>query len=60
MPKALSIISIAIAALLLLMFGLDLALGMPFGRANTTLDIGFIVFSGILGYLGWSALREAA
>ncbi len=58
MPKALCISGIVVAALLLLVFGLDLAIGIPFNKANTTMDIGFIVCSGILGYLSWSTFRE--
>jgi len=58
MPKALCISGLVIAGLLLLVFGMDLAIGFPFGGANSTLDIGFIVCSAILGYLSWSTYRE--
>ncbi len=58
MAKALCILGIAISALVLLVFGLDIAMGTPFNRVSSVMDIGFIVCSGILGYLSWSTLRE--
>ncbi len=58
MPKALCILGSVVAALLLLVFGVDLALGFPFGGASRVMDIGFIVCSAILGYLSWMTLRE--
>ncbi len=60
MPKALSIIGLTISALLLLIFGLDMALGIPFQNVSSTMDVGFIICSLILGYLSWSAMRELA
>lgn len=59
MPKALSISGMVVAALLLLLFGLDLALQFPFGRV-ITMDVGFLVCSVILAYMSWSAYRELA
>lgn len=58
MPKALCILGIAISALVLIVFSLDLVLGMPFNGVNKIMDIGFIVCSGILAYLSWTTLRE--
>ncbi len=58
MPKALSIIGLTISAILLLIFGLDMALGIPFQNVSSTMDIGFIVCSLVLGYLSWSTMRE--
>ncbi len=58
MPKALSISGMVVAALLLLLFGLDLALQFPFGRVNKPMDIGFLVCSVILAYMSWSTYRE--
>ena len=57
MPKALSITGMAVAVLLLLIFGLDLGLQFPFGR-NTPMDVGFIICSAILAYMSWSTYRE--
>jgi hypothetical protein len=58
MPKALCIIGTAISVLLLLLFGLDLATSFPFGRESTVMDVGFIVASGVLGYLSFMTMRE--
>lgn len=58
MPKALSISGIVVAGLLLLMFGLDLALKIPFGRQSLMMDIGFVLSSLVLGYLSWTTYRE--
>jgi hypothetical protein len=58
MPKALCVFGIVVAAVLLLVFGLDLATGFPFGRVSTIMDIGFVVCSLVVGYLSWATLRE--
>lgn len=58
MPKALSISGLVVASCLLLLFGLDLALGFPFGKASLPMDVGFVVCALILGYLSWSTFRE--
>jgi len=58
MPKALCISGMAVSALVLLIFGLDLAVGFPFQGASTVMDIGFIVCAAALGYLGWATFRE--
>ena len=58
MPKALTISGLVVSFLLLLLFGLDLALGIPFNKAVPAMDIGFVVSSLILAYLSWSAYRD--
>lgn len=58
MPKALCILGMAVAALLLLLFGLDMGLSWPFRGANKMMDIAFIVTSLILAYLSWMTYRE--
>lgn len=58
MPKALCIFGMAASVLLLVLFGLDLATGFPFGREAATMDGGFVIAAGILGYLSWSTMRE--
>ena len=58
MPKALCIVGMAVAALLVLLFGLDLGLGIPFGGKSMLMSIVFIVCAAILGYLSWSTFRE--
>ena len=58
MPKALCIFGMAASAVLLIVFGLDLAMGMPFKGVDKMMDIGFVIVSGILGYLSWTTFRE--
>ncbi|MCX7424340.1 MAG: hypothetical protein NTW96_01680 [Planctomycetia bacterium] len=58
MAKILSIFGMAVSILLLLVFGLDLAIGFPFNGYNSMMSIGFVVFSALLVYLSWSAIRE--
>ncbi len=62
MPKALSIMGMLIAFLILLVFVLDLILGIPFGAASASkaMHIGMIIGAAMLGYLSWSAYREQA
>ncbi len=60
MSRALCIFGLAIAVLLLALFGLDLATKFPFGREAAVMDVGFVIAAGILGYLSWSTLREQA
>ncbi|MBN1908992.1 MAG: hypothetical protein JW818_04570 [Pirellulales bacterium] len=60
MPKILSIAGLAISGLLLLLFGLDLAAEVPFGRYSMMMDVAFVVSSGILAYLSWTTLREVS
>jgi hypothetical protein len=58
MSKALCLVGTVVAVLLLLVFGLDLALMFPFGRVSLTMDIGIVVCSLALGFVSWTALRE--
>jgi hypothetical protein len=59
MPKALCIFGMAVAALLLLIFVMDLALGTPFHAANPwKLDLPMILCAAGLGYLSWVTFRE--
>jgi hypothetical protein len=58
MSKALCIIAIVVSALLVLVFGLDMIIGIPFGKSSVIMDIGFVVFSLILGFLSLTTLRE--
>jgi hypothetical protein len=58
MPKALTISGLVVACLLLLLFGLDLGLKIPFNRQEPAMDIGFVISSLILAYLSWSAYRD--
>jgi hypothetical protein len=58
MPKALCLVGTVVAVLLLLVFGLDLAVKLPFRRASLTMDFGCLVCSLILGYVSWTTLKE--
>jgi len=58
MAKGLTIGTIAVAILLFGVFLLDLIAEIPFRRASSLLDIAFLVSSLMLGYLGWSSLRD--
>ncbi len=57
MALAMSYFGMVAAALLVLLFGLDLATGAPFGGANSFIDIAFVVGGLILGYMSWDALK---
>lgn len=58
MPKILSIFGMAISAVLLIIFGMDLAMGFPFDGQSGMMDIGFLICAATLGYLSWNAFRE--
>ena len=58
MPKVLCIAGTVTATLLVLVFGVDLAIGFPFGGVSKGMNIGFIVCSLILGYISWTTMRE--
>ena len=58
MARAMTIAGLVVAALIFLMFALDLFTGIPFGSAGTTMNIGALIASAILGYLSFSTLRE--
>ncbi|GAB6165598.1 hypothetical protein JCM19992_15980 [Thermostilla marina] len=58
MPRFFCVFGLVIAAVLVLVFGLDAAIGLPFGKASILADIGFIVAAGMLGFLSFQTLRE--
>jgi hypothetical protein len=58
MPKALSITGLVVAVLVLLVFGLDLAMEKPFGRPSMAMDVGFVLSAALLAYMSWSTFRE--
>ena len=58
MPKAMTIAGMVVAAIMLLLFGADIALGIPFGGAQSTMSIGALLASSILAYLSYSTFRE--
>ena len=58
MPKSLCLVGTVVAVLLLLVFGLDLALGVPFGRGSIVMDVGLLLCSLVLGGASWTTLKE--
>jgi hypothetical protein len=50
--------SMGVAGLLLLLFLLDMFLGIPFGGISVVVDIFGILASGLVLYLAWDASRE--
>jgi threonine/homoserine/homoserine lactone efflux protein len=58
MPKAMTYIGLGVAAMMIVAFGLDAAIGVPFRQASIVFDVGMIVCSLVLAYMSWSTLRE--
>ena len=58
MPKVLCMTGMVIALLIVLLFLLDLALGVPFQRFKIWMDVVFIICGAVLGWLSWSTFRE--
>lgn len=58
MEKGLCWGSMGVAGLLLLLFVLDVILGIPFGGISRIVDICCIVAAALLFYLSWDALRD--
>ena len=58
MEKWLCWASLGVAGLMLLLFALDLALEIPFGRISVTVDVFSLLASGVLLYLAYDALKD--
>lgn len=58
MLKTLTILGMIVALCVLLIFGLDLAAGIPFDKVTPAMNIGFLVCAAILAYLSWSTFRQ--
>ncbi len=58
MPKVLTISGFVVALLVLLIFGLDLALGIPFNKTSMAMDIAFVLCGIGLGYMSWMTFRQ--
>ena len=59
MAKAMSFFGMGVGALLAVVFGLDMAIGVPLGGANFMMDIGFLIAGLILAYMSWDAVKAA-
>ena len=60
MEKWLCYAALGVAALMLLLSVLDIAMGIPFGGGSAFMlvDVFLILASGIVGYLGYNAMRD--
>lgn len=64
MPKVLCLIGLSLAVLILLLFSLDLIMGLaglaiaPFGMASILIDVIFIIVAGVLAALSWLTFKE--
>jgi hypothetical protein len=59
MEKGLCYGALGIAAVMLLIFVLDLVAGVPFGGSPfAVVDVFGLLASGIVGYLAWNASRD--
>jgi hypothetical protein len=58
MEKGLCWGALGVAALMLVLFLLDMIWGVPFGARSPTVDVIGIIASGVLVYLSWDALRD--
>lgn len=58
MPKGLTIFAMVIAVLVIVLFSLDLAIQIPFRRANWLLDTAFVVSAIGLGFISWTTFKE--
>jgi hypothetical protein len=50
--------SMGVAGLLLLLFLLDMFLGLPFGGISKVVDVFGLLASGVVLYLAWDASRD--
>jgi hypothetical protein len=60
MEKWMCLVSMIAAGILLLIFGMDLALAWPFDRWGITTDILFVIASGFVLWQGYETWREVA
>ena len=58
MAKSLTITAVVIAVLMLVLFGLDLAIKIPFGGRSMLMDICFLICGVGVGLLGFSVWCE--
>ncbi len=46
------------SGVVLVLFVLDLSVGIPFGRISPTVDVFAIIACGLVGYVSWDALQD--
>ena len=58
MAKGMTIGGMVVAVLVLILFALDLVVGIPFNKASLAMDIAFVVCALGLAFLSWSTLKD--
>ena len=58
MQKALCMVGMAVAIILVILFLLDLISGIPFRQASFLMDILMLVCAAGLGYVSWATFQE--
>ena len=58
LEKLMTYLAVVVAGLMTLVFLLDLALGMPFGRISIPLDVLFLIGGGFILWQGVETIRE--
>jgi hypothetical protein len=58
MPKALCMSGLVVSGLVIILFAVDLAVGIPFKRASMMMDVSLLVCAALLGLISWFTLRE--
>ena len=58
MAKSLTMAAMAVALLMLILFGLDLAISVPFSKQSVFMDVIFLICGVVLGLLSLSTWRE--
>ena len=58
MQRALCMVGMAVAIILVILFLLDLIAGIPFRQASVLMDILMLVCAAGLGYVSWATFQE--
>ncbi|QDU64793.1 hypothetical protein Pan216_56850 [Planctomycetes bacterium Pan216] len=58
LSKVLNLVTLIIAAILAVIFILDLVLGLPFGRYSLMTDIIVLVAAGLIIWQGWETHKQ--
>lgn len=53
-----TIVGFAVAAVLVILFGFDLAMAVPFEQVSLLMDVTYLFCGIILGWLSWSCFRD--
>ena len=58
MQRALCMVGMAVAIILVILFLLDLIVGIPFRQASFLMDILMLICAAGLGYVSWATFQE--